>query len=297
MNDLDGRELLVATFIPLHVKAVPGVYIIRNLVDGRAYVGSSINMRKRLREHRQRLTNRNHWNGYLQEAWTGYGGYSFRADVYQEMPGATEEELWAAEVEWIQRLQSHTREHGYNLDNGTRRTAGRISEETREKLRRSHMGYQPTEEHREKLSIAGKGRKRTQAEANAIRRGRVEAGSWKSVVVRDPDGNIYRPDNLKGFCQEYGLSYRSLLKQARRDSGGLQSGWVCRYDDGSGLEPVATSARIKSWKVTSPDGDARVIQNLNRFCKEYNLTMTAMCYVADGKCSHHKGWKCERLGK
>jgi hypothetical protein len=51
----------------------------------------------------------------------------------------------------------------------------------------------------------------------------------------------------------------------------------------------------KKWKVTNPSGKTLIIKNLNKLCRENNLTMTLMCYVALGKQKQHKGWRCEHI--
>lgn len=48
----------------------------------------------------------------------------------------------------------------------------------------------------------------------------------------------------------------------------------------------------KWFVVVSPAGEEYVIQNLNAFCREHNLTNSNMTNVAKGKYKHHKGWTC-----
>jgi hypothetical protein len=51
------------------------------------------------------------------------------------------------------------------------------------------------------------------------------------------------------------------------------------------------------WEFTSPDGEIFIVKNKNEFCKKHNLTPNSMTVVAQGKQSHHKNWKCKKLGK
>jgi hypothetical protein len=51
------------------------------------------------------------------------------------------------------------------------------------------------------------------------------------------------------------------------------------------------------WEFISPNGETFIEKNKNQFCKRNNLTPNAMTLVAQGKQSHHKGWKCRKLGK
>lgn len=49
-------------------------------------------------------------------------------------------------------------------------------------------------------------------------------------------------------------------------------------------------ASSKRFVVVNPAGEEYVIQNLNAFCREHNLTNSNMTNAAKGKYKHHKGW-------
>lgn len=48
----------------------------------------------------------------------------------------------------------------------------------------------------------------------------------------------------------------------------------------------------KSWIITNPDGIEFNIVGLKHFCRENNLTLSAMIRTAKGIQKQHKGWKC-----
>ena len=52
---------------------MPGVYIIKNTIDERVYIGSSVNIRERWREHKRELLKCNHQNTHLQNFVNKYG--------------------------------------------------------------------------------------------------------------------------------------------------------------------------------------------------------------------------------
>lgn len=54
-----------------------GIYAIVNTTNGRRYIGSSIDIRKRYADHRQALRAGKHHNGHLQHAWAKYGEARF----------------------------------------------------------------------------------------------------------------------------------------------------------------------------------------------------------------------------
>lgn len=59
----------------------PGVYAITNLVDGKRYVGGTVNISKRWSRHRKDLRAGRHPNSGLQAAWVAYGEGCFDFSV------------------------------------------------------------------------------------------------------------------------------------------------------------------------------------------------------------------------
>ena len=51
----------------------------------------------------------------------------------------------------------------------------------------------------------------------------------------------------------------------------------------------------KNWEFISPSGELFIIKNKAEFCRENNLTPNLLTLVAQGKQTHHKGWKCRKL--
>jgi group I intron endonuclease len=54
-----------------------GIYKIENLQNGKCYIGSAVNLRLRLNNHRTRLNCNLHKNAHLQSAWNKYGSDAF----------------------------------------------------------------------------------------------------------------------------------------------------------------------------------------------------------------------------
>lgn len=129
-----------------------GVYSITNAKTQKRYIGSSVNIEKRWKQHRIDLRARKHHSRHLQAAWDKYGEDVFRFEL---VTTCEREDLVAQEQFWIDAFQAADYKHGYNLapvaDSalGTKRSA-----ETKAKLSASHKGYKPSEETRARLSIA-----------------------------------------------------------------------------------------------------------------------------------------------
>ena len=54
--------------------------------------------------------------------------------------------------------------------------------------------------------------------------------------------------------------------------------------------PILSQKKSKTWMVTTPSGEQLIITNLFLWCKEQNLSPSAMSMVASGKRKHHKGY-------
>jgi len=67
------------------MKKVSGVYQIKNRVNGKIYIGSSVNVQNRVSVHRGRLRKGIHGNPHLQNAWNKYGEYAFEFSLLEEV--------------------------------------------------------------------------------------------------------------------------------------------------------------------------------------------------------------------
>lgn len=128
-----------------------GVYEIVNTTNGKSYVGSSINMKKRWSEHRCGLRNNTHHAMVLQRAWNKYGEGAF---VFKPLLICAEDML----VFYEQRAFDAV-EPAYNA---TLEAASPSADSAvRAKIREALMGHKVSEETRAKQSAAKKGRKQT----------------------------------------------------------------------------------------------------------------------------------------
>ncbi len=156
-----------------------GVYVIKNLCDGKVYVGStSQGFRKRWHEHRRHLRKGTHGSAHLQHAWNRDGEASFEFAVLEVVTDL--ETLLAVEAKWFDETGCCDGRYGYNVrtephsnrgiklgpqspELRARRSAwmkGRVvSEETRAKLRARppRRGHTISEAHKQALLRASKG--------------------------------------------------------------------------------------------------------------------------------------------
>ena len=116
-----------------------GVYKIRNTVNNKIYVGSSINIESRFKSHIAELNKNSHNNRYLQRAWNKYGADSFEFSIIELVDD--KDILRAREQYYIEKLNVTNHDIGYNILPNTDIGLGvSASREVREKISKSCSG-------------------------------------------------------------------------------------------------------------------------------------------------------------
>ena len=86
-----------------------GVYCIKNIDNGKSYIGSSVRLNRRLVEHKSRLRHGHHGNQHLQRAWDKYGEDAFATEILLEL----DTDIDTLRV--IERMYLHNLEPEYNM--------------------------------------------------------------------------------------------------------------------------------------------------------------------------------------
>lgn len=133
------------------------VYFILNLINGKYYIGSSINWKKRWKDHVVELRLNRHLNKHLQSAWNMYGEESFQFIIVEEVFDTSK--LEEIEQLWINASQCCDPDFGYNHCSVAGNVSGRkASEETKALLSAMRKGKPRSEEDKRKISEGSKGR-------------------------------------------------------------------------------------------------------------------------------------------
>lgn len=142
-----------------------GIYRIYNKVNGKFYIGSTSNFRKRMREHLHSLRKNKHVNNYLQHAFNKYGEENFIFEVYENVDI---DDLIAVEQMILDELKSYDHSIGYNISKNA--TSYRVfgeenphfgvpkSAEHKMKISKSLLGHTQTEETKQKISLSLQGK-------------------------------------------------------------------------------------------------------------------------------------------
>lgn len=152
-----------------------GVYKITNTVTGDFYIGSSVSLAKRFRDHRYTLESNYHRNVHLQNAWNKYGADNFLFEVilycdksmtlyYEQVlidglnPTYNIARVALAPFQGLK----HTEEHKQKLSevrsgDGNYFFGKNHTKESKRKISEAMKGRPFTEEHRRKISEAQMG--------------------------------------------------------------------------------------------------------------------------------------------
>jgi len=129
------------------------VYTIKNLRNGKVYVGQTRDMASRWREHCYEA--RQETNHPLYRAMRKYGVENFV--IGEESRFRTRKEASKSEILLIKSLQSLSHQNGYNVDLGGH-LAGKHSAQTRKKIGDAKRGTKHSEETKRLMSKSQKGK-------------------------------------------------------------------------------------------------------------------------------------------
>lgn len=88
-----------------------GIYQLKNIANGKLYVGQTKNFSNRKKSHLKSLKNGTHYNRYLQRSYNKYGQDFF---VFEIIERCEVELLNERERYWIRELQTEYKDKGYN---------------------------------------------------------------------------------------------------------------------------------------------------------------------------------------
>lgn len=162
-----------------------GIYAIRNVVNGKVYIGSSVNMYHRKGQHSSDLRNNRHRNPYLQNAWNKHGEKNF---VFEPLEYVEEDELIEKEEIWMAKFRNQS----YNLAEISRGNV-RLSIETREKMSKAHKGKIISEETRKKIGKFHKGKivsEETRKRIGLANKRRFESEEARQQMSKSCQGKI-----------------------------------------------------------------------------------------------------------
>lgn len=121
-----------------------GVYKIRNIINGKIYIGQGADILLRWRQHRWNLKQNQHTNRKLQAAWSHYGEAAFEFSIVLECP---EDQLGAEEIRALAEvpkdMQYNLGVAGYNPTLGMKKRRESKLQQSRSKGSRPFFVHDP----------------------------------------------------------------------------------------------------------------------------------------------------------
>lgn len=137
-----------------------GIYKISNTINDKIYIGSSVNIAKRIGDHKKTLKANNHRNKYLQNHYNKYGECLY-FDIIEE---CEIKDLIKKEQSYIDLYKSHIRKNGFNLCPTAGSQLGfKHSEEIKKMWSVKRKGFKHSKEGKNNMSIAKQGSKHSLA--------------------------------------------------------------------------------------------------------------------------------------
>lgn len=103
-----------------------GIYKIKNKVNGKVYIGQSIDIKRRWYAHKNELGRQVHCNSHMQKSWNKYGEENFEFSILEE---CDLNDIDEKEIFWISYYNSANQDFGYNLTDGGQGIHGYIPTE------------------------------------------------------------------------------------------------------------------------------------------------------------------------
>lgn len=118
-----------------------GIYCVKNIINNKLYIGSSIDIDRRFKDHKRLLKGEYHYNIFLQRSWNKYGEGNFIFEIIEIL--SDDHNLIEREQFYIDKYESYNKNKGYNIL----------------KVANTRKGIKHTKETKKKISIAMKNTK------------------------------------------------------------------------------------------------------------------------------------------
>lgn len=180
------------------------VYQIRNIVNNKSYIGSTINKYRRKKNHWHRLRKGIHPNKNLQKEWIEYGADNFVFEVLEDVGKVTTEKLRTCEQKYLDKVfgvncynvSSNAFHYGY--EQGRINVETGIMDKARKMVSPDHL-------------------KKARACIKDLTQGSKTRATKSLCVMVSPEGDKYLVINRTSFAKHFGLHSEVLTKMLSSD--------------------------------------------------------------------------------
>lgn len=276
-----------------------GVYQIRNLNNGRVYIGSAKCFRVRKQQHVASLKRTTHHNKYLQHDFNKCGEEMFIFEVLEVVEGEQVDRILIEQTKLDSLYDNQDACYNFKKQaiyiNGELISAGLSTLESKKKRSESAKRMWKQETHRVKIREAMKPYRDEQViNLNKYREEALKAASKTNAKhygkLIDPEGTVFDITNMQKFCDDRKLDRRCMTQVLK---GNIPSyyGWRTYKLETIGVPYVTNkNHRQKQFKLLGPDGHVYSDTNIANFAKTHNISKENLSAVIRGIRKHHKGW-------
>jgi group I intron endonuclease len=275
-----------------------GIYIIACLVNGKYYIGRSVNWKKRISWHKKALEKNKHTNVHLQSSFNKYKLKNFTFELLEEWQP---EFLCSMENWWCNMLNTHNREFGYNIEptspfgkiTSSKETKLRLSishmgqkawnkgilskEETKQKLSKAHMGKKLSEETKEKIKNSNMGKKRNEKQKNNISLSligrKVSEETKKKIKISNTGKKLSKEHIEKISISNKGKKHSQKAIEKMRSS----------------------SKKQKIVQLTLNNEFIKIWDSIKEACDNLKMPSSSICAIWSGRNKTAKGFKWIKL--
>jgi group I intron endonuclease len=253
-----------------------GIYQIKNKVNGKIYIGSSVNIDKRWKYHRYYLNKNEHHNVLLQRSWNLYGESNFEFEIIEQFDDPAL--LLEREQHYLDTLQTTKPENGYNLcPNANSMRGYKYSEEQKQKMSElrkgqgnQHYGKKHSEETKKKIGQINSTKVRTEETKRKL-----------AEITRERMANLKEtnPEKFEAIVSNIKKARigKPLTEQAKKK---LSESAKKRVGDDSSNAKLNTEQVIEIRKAYAAGN------KIGKLAKRYNVTKTTISYIVK-----YKSWK------
>lgn len=265
-----------------------GIYQILNIKTKKFYVGSAENLHKRFLEHKNDLRSNRHPNIHLQRSWNKYGEKIFEFNILENVNPEQLIPIWSKKY----KCKIIVPEQKYIDKYWNKRILFNLC----------------------KFAGSSKGRKHSLKTKEQIRQNKLSKDNpqRKTYNIKFPDGHIEKIHGIREFCRNNNLRLTNLLQRTHLKGYSIvnENGeakipakdrrvWLGRHhteETKNKLSLIKTGQKRsveaiekqrqkmfgnqyaknngKLWNIKFPSGEIKIIKNLNRFCRDKNLTVS-----------------------
>jgi len=214
---------------------IPGVYKIKNVINNKTYVGSSVNAKKRIYIHFNDLRKNKHCNKHLQKAFNKYGENNFISEIIETIDYIDDKKilkhrLLLIEQKWIDKLIIQDNKNiGYNICLKAN----------------SCLGVKLSDEHKKKIGDANRGEKNSQY-------GRKYTDEEKEVL-RQYSINMSKEARKKISKSSKGNKYRLGTKQSKETRKKISEGNIGKHNGKRTLETCKKISKAAKNRIVSEE--------------------------------------------